>query len=90
VVLKMGFDDGFVFVQREVGHACDVVVVLVDQFHAVFVRYEAVVFHFRGGLKNIFCFVTFYPIVCYVVFGRRSDTLYEKVKFNFFGKNINI
>ena len=39
-------------------------------------------------MKNIFCFVTFYPIVFYEVFGRRSDTLYEKVKFNFFGKNI--
>lgn len=41
-------------------------------------------------MKNIFCFVTFYPIVFYGVFGRRNDTLYEKVKFNFFGKNINI
>lgn len=56
VVLKLGFDDGFVLVQREV----------------------------------VFCFVTFYPIVFYGIFGRRSDTLYEKVKFNFFGKNINI
>ena len=41
-------------------------------------------------MKYIFGFVTFYPIVFYGVFGRRSDTLYEKVKFNFFGKNINI
>ena len=34
------------FIQREEGYTCYVVVVLVDQFHAVFVRYEAVVFHF--------------------------------------------
>ena len=46
VVREVGLHYGFSVVKRQVAYACDMVVVVIDQFCAVFVGYEAVVLHF--------------------------------------------
>ena len=45
VVVEVGFQDGFSFFKGNVGYSCDVIIVVVDEFRAVLVGYEAVILH---------------------------------------------
>ena len=75
VVRKVGFHDGFSAVKGQIAYACDVVVVVVDQFCAVFVGYEAVILHF--SLKNIFVCVNVVKSPCW---GRKRTNTKQKDK----------
>ena len=67
MVIEVGFQDGFTFVERYIAYACDMAVVVIDQFSAVFVGYETVILHkILYGSKNIFENVIHY---CLIRFG---------------------
>ena len=65
MVVEVGLQDGFTFVERYMAYACDMVAVVVDHFGAVFVGYEAVILHeILCWSKNISENVIHYCLIC--------------------------